>query len=60
MNNSRASSELALLRADRIAVPQPETDHQGLPRWESSAAQKCHKEDVAANQHFGINKIHFF
>ena len=60
MNNSRASSELALLLADRIAVPPPATDHQGLPRWEGSAAQKCLKQDVAANQRIGINKIHFF
>ena len=60
MNNSRATSELALLLADRIAVPPPTTDHQGLLRWEGSAAQKCLKQDVAANQRIGINKIHFF
>ena len=49
-----------MLRDDRIAVPPPATDHQGLPRWEGSAAQKCLKQDVAANQHIGIHKIHFF
>jgi hypothetical protein len=59
-NNNRASSELSLLQADRVAVPPPATDHQGFPRWEGSAAQIYLKQDVAANHHVGINKIHFF
>jgi hypothetical protein len=58
--DNRASSELSLLQADRVAVPPPATDHQGFPRWEGSVAQKCLKQDVAANEHVGINKIHFF
>jgi hypothetical protein len=57
---ARASSELALLQADRIAVPPPARDHQGRPPWEGSAAQKQLKEDVAANKHIGISKTHFF
>ena len=59
-NNNRASTELSMLRADRITVPPPAIDHQGFPRWEGSAAQVYLKQDVAANQHIGINKTHFF
>ena len=60
MKTARASGELALLQADRIIVPPPARDHQGRLRWEGSAAQKQLKQDVAANQHIDISKIHFF
>lgn len=57
--NTRASSELALLREDRKVHPPPPTNHRGEPRWEGSVAQKLLKQDVAEKKHVGMKPSEF-
>ena len=58
--NTRAETELALLRIDRATRPPPATNHRGEPRWDGSEAQRLLKHDVAIGKHIGISLTQFF
>jgi len=59
-NNSRSTTELALLRQDRAIRPPPAFNHRGEPRWEQSAAQTFLKQDVADKKHETMSRTAFY
>jgi len=54
--NTRAATELALLRQDRVIRPPPPFDHNGLPRWDGSKAQEFLQQDLLNKQFEGDPK----
>jgi len=54
--NTRAATELTLFQQDRAKRPPPATDHNGLPRWEGSEAQKFLLQDLLNKQFEGDAK----